>query len=71
MRFQLSPRSSRIPTQPHRLLNHKAKFTKARDSMKEEKRAFNHAARSRARDAIRRGDEPEPEWKDSVRWQHW
>ena len=63
-----SPKAER---QPHRLLKHKAKFTSQRGSMKEDKRLANRAARARARDALKRGEDPPSESRNSVRWDYW
>ncbi len=63
--------SQMIEQQPHRLLDHKAKFRHQRRSMKEDKQLANRAARSRVRNALKRGEEPLPESKNSVRWDYW
>jgi hypothetical protein len=54
-----------------RLNKVRVKFTRQLRSMKEEKQLANRAARSRARDAIKRGKEPLPEPRNSVRWDYW
>lgn len=70
-RLTLLGTSLKAEEEPHRLLNHKPKFTHQRRSMKEDKQLANRAARSRARDALKRGEEPPPEPRNSVRWDYW
>lgn len=57
--------------QPHRLIKHKPKFTGPRNSLKKDKPIASQAARGRARDALKRGQEPLPEPKNTIRWDYW
>lgn len=70
-RLNLLGISPKFEQQPHRLNKVKAKFTGQRGSLKEDKQLVNRAARSRTRNAIKRGKEPQPESKNSVRWNYW
>lgn len=70
-RLNLLGISPKFEEQPHRLEKMKAKFTHQHASMKKDKQLANRAARSRARDAVKRGEEPAPESRNSVRWDYW
>lgn len=70
-RLNLLGISPKFEQQPHRLDKVRAKFTNQRDSLKQDKQLANRAARSRARDALKRSEEPMPESKNSVRWDYW
>ena len=59
--------SPKFERQPHRLDKVRANFTHQRGSLKEDKQLANRAARSRVRDALKSGEEPLPEPKNSVR----
>jgi hypothetical protein len=70
-RLNLLGMEKKFEREPHRLVKVKVKFTSQHGSMKEDKQLANRAARSRARDAIKRDVEPPAEPKNSVRWDYW
>ena len=57
--------------QPHRFAKRNVKFTGKGGSLKEQKQEAARAARRKAREAVRRGDDPPPESPNSVRWECW
>ena len=57
--------------EPHRLAKRAVKFTGKGGSLKEEKQEAARAARRKAREAVKRGEEPPPESPNSVRWNYW
>ena len=70
-RLHLLGISPKVEKQPHRLDKAKKKFTNQHDSMKKQKRQASRVARQRAKNALKRGEEPGSESKNSVKWKYW